>query len=95
LTRRPQEALNQALGLEYSAAPLLPPSSTCTAARKPDGCNKAHLQRFRQVSQAWMISQIPGGAEGRTPLGWDGKTLGGSALEGVDDKHRFVVQVTV
>ena len=25
------------------------------------GYNKAHLQGFGQVLQAWMISQIPGG----------------------------------
>ncbi len=37
----------------------MPPSSICTAARKPDGYNKAHLQEFGQVLQAWMVSQIP------------------------------------
>lgn len=42
----------------------MPPSSTHTAARKPDGSNKAHLQSFGDVLQAWMITQTPGGAEG-------------------------------
>jgi hypothetical protein len=42
----------------------MPPSCTCTAARKPDGYNKAHLQEFGEVLQAWMLSQIPGGADG-------------------------------
>jgi hypothetical protein len=35
-----------------------PPLSTCTATRKPDGYNKAHLQSFGDEFQAWMISQI-------------------------------------
>jgi hypothetical protein len=57
--------------------------------------NKAHLQQFGQVLQAWMISQIPGGAEGLDQLVCDGKTLRGSALESGDGSHRFVAQVTV
>ena len=78
-----------------SAGPLTPPSSPCTASRKPDGYNKAHLQEFGQVLQTWMISQIPGGAEGLDQLVCDGKTLRGSALETEDGSHRFVAQVTV
>ena len=73
----------------------MPPSSTCTAPRKPDGYNKAHLQQFGDVLQAWMISQIPGGAEGLDQLVCDGKTLRGSAIETEDGKHRFVAQVTL
>lgn len=45
--------------------------------------------------QAWMISQIPGGAEGLDQLVCDGKTLRGSALETGDGSHRFVAQVTL
>ena len=73
----------------------MPPSSTCTASRKPDGYNKAHLQSFGQVLQAWMISQIPGGATALEQLVCDGKTLTGSAIETEDGHHRFVAQVTV
>ncbi len=57
--------------------------------------NKAHLQEFGQVLQAWMISQIPGGAEGLDQLVCDGKTLRGSALETGDGSHRFFAQVTL
>jgi hypothetical protein len=46
----------------------MPPSCTCTAARKPDGYNKVHLQQFGEVLQAWMITQIPGGANGLDQL---------------------------
>ena len=73
----------------------MPPFSTSTASRKPDGFNKAHLQEFGEVLQAWMISQIPGGAEGLDQLVCDGKTLRGSAIETEDGNHRFVAQVTV
>jgi hypothetical protein len=73
----------------------MPPSSTCTASRKPDGYNKAHLQEFGQVLQAWMISQVPSGATGLDQLVCDGKTLRGSAVETEDGSHRFVAQVTV
>jgi hypothetical protein len=73
----------------------MPPSSICTASRKPDGYNKAHLQEFGQVLHAWMISQIPGGADGLDQLVCDGKTLRGSAVEAQDGGHRFVAQVTV
>jgi hypothetical protein len=65
--------------------------------------NKAHLQEYRfaeaggygEVLQAWMISQIPGGAEGLDQLVCVGKTLRGSALETRDGSHGFVAQVTV
>ena len=81
----------------------MPPSSICTASRKPDGYNKAHLQEYcfaeaggyGQVLQAWMISQIPGGADGLDQLVCDGKTLRGSAIETEEGNHRFVAQVTV
>ena len=45
--------------------------------------------------QAWMISQIPGGAEGLEQLVCDEKTLRGSAVETDDGGHRFVAQGTV
>ncbi|QPN61383.1 hypothetical protein H8F24_09285 [Synechococcus sp. CBW1002] len=57
--------------------------------------NKAHLQEFGQVLQAWMISQVPSGATGLDQLVCDGKTLRGSAVETEDGSHRFVAQVTV
>jgi hypothetical protein len=52
--RRHREALNQALGLEFKRWP-----SDATFLYL---FNRAHLQEFAQVLQAWMISQIPGGA---------------------------------
>ncbi|MEB3321215.1 MAG: ISAs1 family transposase, partial [Synechococcaceae cyanobacterium] len=85
--RRHREALNQALGLDFKRWP-----SDATFLYL---FNKAHLQQFGQVLQAWMISQIPGGAEGLDQLVCDGKTLRGSALETADGSHRFVAQVTV
>lgn len=57
--------------------------------------NKTHLQEFGEVLQAWMISQIPGGATGLDQLVCDGKTLRGSAIETDDGSHRFVAQVSV
>jgi hypothetical protein len=84
---RHREALNEALGLAYKRWP-----SDATFLYL---FNKAHLQEFGQVLQAWMISQIPGGAEGLDQLVCDGKTLRGSALESGDGSHRFVAQVTV
>ena len=49
--RRHREALNQALGLNFKRWP-----SDATFLYL---FNKAHLQEFGQVLQAWMISQIP------------------------------------
>jgi hypothetical protein len=57
--------------------------------------NKAHLQEFGQVLQAWMISQIPGGTEGLDQMVCDGKTLRGSAIETDDGNHQVVAHVTV
>jgi hypothetical protein len=34
------------------------------------GYNKAHPQQFGEVLQAWMISQIPGGATTLEQLVW-------------------------
>jgi hypothetical protein len=51
--------------------------------------NKAHLQEFGEMSQAWMISQIPGGANGLDQLVCDGKTLRGSAIETDGGNHRY------
>jgi len=85
--RRHREALNQALGLQFK--------------RWPSGAtflylfNRAHLQEFGEVLQAWMLSQIPGGAEGLDQLVCDGKTPRGSAVEREDGIHRIVAQVTV
>ena len=85
--RRHREAFNEALGLDYKRWP-----SDATFLYL---FNKAHLQEFGQVLQAWMISQIPGGADGLDQLVCDGKTLRGTAIEGGDGNHRFVAQVTV
>ncbi|MEB3319749.1 MAG: transposase family protein, partial [Cyanobium sp.] len=85
--RRHREALNEALGLEFKRWP-----SDATFLYL---FNKAHLQEFGQVLQAWMVSQIPGGADGLHHLVCDGKTLRGSAVEAEDGGHRFVAQVTV
>jgi hypothetical protein len=85
--KRHREALNQALGLDFKRWP-----SDATFLYL---FNKAHLQEFGEVLQAWMISQIPGGAEGLDQLVCDGNTLRGSAIEAEDGNHRFVAQVTV
>lgn len=57
--------------------------------------NKAHLQEFGEVLRAWMISQIPDGAEGLDQLVCDDKNLRGSAVETEDGNHRFAAQVTI
>ena len=93
--RRHRQALNQALDWISSVGCRTPRSNICTAPRKPDGYKKAHFQTLGDVFQAWMISQIPGGAEGLEQLVCDGKTLRGSAVETEDGSHRFVAQVTV
>ena len=85
--RRHREALNESLGLDFKRWP-----SDATFLYL---FNKAHLQEFGQVLQAWMVSQIPGGADGVDQLVCDGKTLRGSAVEADDGSHRFVAQVTV
>lgn len=84
---RHREVLNQALGLNFKRWP-----SDATFLYL---FNKAHLQQFGEVLQAWMISQIPGGATALEQLVCDGKTLKGSAIETEDGHHRFVAQVTV
>ncbi len=93
--RRHREALNQALDLDFKRWP-----SDATFLHL---FNKAHLQEYcfaeaggyGQVLQAWMISQIPDGAEALEQLVCDGKTQRGSAVETEDSSHRFVAQVTV
>lgn len=85
--KRHREDLNQALGVDFKRWP-----SDATFLYL---FNKAHLQQFGDVLQAWMIRQIPGGAEGLEQLVCDGKTLRGSAIETEDGKHRFVAQVTL
>jgi len=67
--RRHREALNEALGLHFKRWP-----SDATFLYL---LNKAHLQVFGQVLQAWMINQIPDGAEGLEQLVCDGGTLRG------------------
>ena len=84
---RHREEFNRVLGLNFQRSP--------TDATFLYLFNKAHLQEFGQVLQGWMLSQIPGGAEGLDQLVCDGKTLRGSAVEGKDGKHQFVAQVTV
>ena len=73
----------------------MPPSFTCIAPQKPDGYNKAHLQAFGDMFQAWIISQMPGGADGLEQLVCEGKTLRGSAVETEDGSNRSVSKVTV
>jgi len=85
--KRHHEVLNQALGLNLKRWP--------TDATFLYLFNKAHLHRFGEVLQAWMISQIRDGAAGLDQLVCDGKTLKGSAIETEDGNHRFVAQVTV
>jgi len=85
--RRHRQSLNQALGLDFKRWP-----SDATFLYL---FNKSHLQEFGQVLQAWMISQIPGGADALDQLVCDGKTLRGSVVETEDGSHRFVAQVTV
>ena len=85
--RRHRQALNQALGLDFKRWP-----SDATFLYL---FNKAHLQTFGDVFQTWMISQIPGWAEGLEQLVCDGKTLRGSGVETEDGSHRFVAHVTV
>ncbi len=85
--RRQRDALNHALGLEYKRWP--------SDATFLNLFNKARLQEFGQVLQAWMISLIPGGAEKMNKLVCDGKVLRGSAIETEDGKYRFVAHVTV
>lgn len=85
--KRHRDALSQALGLNFKPWP-----SRTTFLYL---FNKAHLQEFGDVLQAWMIRQIPGGAQGLDQLVYDGKTLRGSAIETEDDHHRFVAQVMV
>jgi hypothetical protein len=84
--RRHREALNQARDLDFKRGP-----SDATFLYL---FNKAHLQEFGQVLQAWMVSQIPDGPEGLDQLVCDGKTLRGSAVAAEDGSHRFVAQVT-
>jgi hypothetical protein len=85
--RRHREPLNQALGLNFKRWP-----SDATFLYL---FNKPHLQTFGQALQAWIISQIPGGADGLDPLVCDGKTLGDSAVENDDGIHGFVAQLTI
>jgi hypothetical protein len=84
--KRHREALNQALGLNFKRWP--------TDATFLYLFNKAHLEQFGEVLQAWMISQIPGGATALDQLVCDGKTLKGSAIEtacGVAATAQFAV----
>ena len=71
IAKRHREALNQSLGFNFKRLP-----SDATVLYLFD---KDHLQEFDAVLQAWMITQIPGGAEGLDQLVCDGKTLRGSA----------------
>ncbi|MCP9823792.1 transposase family protein [Cyanobium sp. L1E-Cus] len=84
--RRHRKALNQALGLDFKRWP-----SDATFLYL---FNKANLQQFGEVLQAWMISQIPGGTEGLDQLVCDGKTLRGSAIETEDGNHWYGLRPT-
>ena len=68
--KRHREALNQALGLNFKRWP--------TDATFLYLFNKAHLEQFGEVLQAWMISQIPGWATTLDQVVCDGKALRGS-----------------
>ncbi|QNG26981.1 hypothetical protein H0O21_12515 [Synechococcus sp. HK01-R] len=85
--KRHRETLNQTLGLNFKRWP--------TDATFLYLFNKAHLEQFGEVRQAWMIKQIPGGATTLEQLVCDGKTLKGSTIETADGNHRFVAQVTI
>ena len=85
--KRHREVLNEVLGLNCKRWP--------TDATFLYLFSKAQLQQFGEVLQAWMISQIPGGAMALDQLVCDGKPLKGSAIETEDGHHRFVAQVTV
>ena len=80
--KRHRQEFNQSLGLDFKR--------WSSDANFLYLFNKAHLHTFGDVFQAWMISQIPGGAEGFKQLICDGKTLSGSAVETKDGSHRFV-----
>ncbi len=86
IARLRREALNQAMGLKFKRWP-----SDATFLYL---FNKAHLQEFGQVPQAWMISQIAGGSKGLVQLVCDSKTLCGSVIVTDDGNHRFFAQVT-
>ena len=72
--KRHRGALNQKLGLNFQSRP-----SDATFLYL---FNKVHLQQIGEVLQAWMISQIPSGAEGLDELVCDGKTLRISTARG-------------
>jgi hypothetical protein len=92
--RRHREQLNEALGLDFKRWPS---DATFLSLFK-----KAHLQEYcfaeaggyGQVLQAWMISQVPGEAEGLDQRVCDGKTLRGSAVEAEDGSHRYGLRPT-
>ena len=67
--KRHRQEFNQALGLDFKRWP-----SDATFLYL---FNMAHLQTFGDVFEAWMISQIPGVAEGLEQLVCDGKSLRG------------------
>jgi hypothetical protein len=84
--KRHRKALNQSLSLDFKRWP-----SDATFLYQ---FNKAHLQQFGEVLQAWMISQIPGGTIDINKLVCDGKTLRGSAIETEDGNHRYGLRPT-
>jgi hypothetical protein len=71
--KRHREVLNQALGLNFKH---LPSEATLLYL-----LNKAHLQQFGEVLQAWKITRIPWGTEDLKKLLCDAKTLRGSDME--------------
>ena len=83
---RHREALNEALGLDFKRWPS---DATFLYLFK-----KALLQEFGEVLQAWMLSRIPGGADGLEQLVCDGKSLRGSAIQTDEGSYRFVAKVT-
>ena len=82
--KRHRQEFNQALGLDFKRW-----SSDDTFLYL---FNKVHLQTFGEVFQAWMISQIPGGAEGLGELVCDAKTLRGSAVKTENGSHPGLIR---
>ena len=79
---------NQAQGLDFKCWPSdAPVLNLFNKAHRQEDCF-AEAGGYGQVLQAWMIRQMPGGAEGLEQLVCDGKTLRGSAVETEDGHQR-------
>jgi hypothetical protein len=92
--RRHREALNQALDLDFKRCPSDATSLYLFSKAHLQGYCFAEAGGYGQVLQAWMVSQIPDGAEGLDQLVCDGKTLRGSAVAAEDGSHRYGLRPT-